>query len=253
MKPSKQEFLDESDKAITLLGMSGAGKTYLSCRLEEWGWRNYSCDYEIGERFLKPDLEAFTGSGDFSVENIGVLHEFLGKLGNPDLGGYELDLFRERQMAYYNAEVAALREMGEDMDRGEGSFIHDSTGSLCEIEDEDVIYDIGQRTLLVYLRTDEVAERIVLQRAQDYPKPLFFPKAFLLEKIDEYLAEMGLETVAQMEPDEFSRWVFPRLFEARKPKYQRLADLYGVTIPASAFMGLSSSEEFVDIIAEHLD
>jgi len=253
MRLSKQEFIDSPDKAITLLGMSGAGKTFLSCRLEEWGWRNYSCDYEIGSRFLKPDLEAFAGSNEFSAENIGVLHEFLGKLGNPELGGYELDLFRERQKAYYDAEVAALWEMGEVMDQGAGPFIHDSTGSLCEIEDEDVINDIGQRTLFVYLETDEAAEKVVLQRAQDYPKPLFFPKAFLLNKIDEYLVEGGLEAVAQMEPDKFSRWVFPRLFKARKPKYQRLADLYGVTIPASAFNTLSSAQEFVDIIAEHLD
>jgi hypothetical protein len=253
MKLSKQNFLKSSDKAITLIGMSGAGKTYLSCRLEAWGWRNYSCDYEIGERFLKPDLEAFTGSGDFSAENIGVLHAFLGKLGNPELGGYELDLFQERQIAYYNAEVKALREIGNVMDEGHGSFIHDSTGSLCEIEDEDVIRGIGQRTMFVYLKADEAAEKVVLQRAQDYPKPLFFPKAFLLQKIEEYLIEKGLDSVSQMEPDEFSRWVFPRLFEARKPKYQRLADLYGVTIPASAFEGLSSADEFVDIICEYLD
>jgi hypothetical protein len=253
MKLSKQEFIDKPDNAITLLGMSGAGKTYLSCRLQEWGWRNYSCDYVIGSRFLKPDLAAFAGSADFSAENIGVLHEFLGKLGNPQRGGYELDLFRERQMAYYNAEVKALWKMGEVMDMGTGPFIHDSTGSLCEIEDENVLRDIGQRTLFVYLKTDEAAEEIVLQRAQDCPKPLFFPKAFLLKKIEEYLTEMGLEAVAQMEPDEFSRWVFPRLFEARKPKYQRLADLYGVTIPASAFNNLASAEEFVDIIANYVD
>ncbi len=253
MKLSKQDFLKSLDKTITLIGMSGAGKTYLSCRLEEWGWRNYSCDYEIGSRFLKADLEAFADSNEFSAENIGVLHEFLGKLGDPTRGGYDLDLFRERQMAYYNAEVKALWKMGEVMDQKAGHFIHDATGSFCEIEDEAVVQDVGQRTLFVYLKTDEETEKVVLQRAQDYPKPLFFPKAFLLQKIDEYLAEMGLEAVTQIEPDEFSRWAFPRLFEARKPKYQRLADLYGVTIPASTFNKLSSTEEFVDIIAEHLD
>ena len=75
----------------------------------------------------------------------------------------------------------------------------------------------------------------------------------MLAKIDEYLAETGLESSSQMEPDAFSRWVFPRLFEARKPKYQRLADLYGITVPASAFADLSSAEDFVDIIANHLD
>ena len=163
MRVSRQEFLDNPDRAVTLIGMSGAGKTYLSCRLEEQGWRNYSCDYEIGARFLKDDLEAFANSQNFSAENIGVLHEFLGKLGDPAQGGYELDLFRERQMAYYNAEVKALWEMGNVMDQGRGPFIHDSTGSLCEIEDEAVIHDIGQRTLFIYLQTDKDAEQVVLR------------------------------------------------------------------------------------------
>lgn len=253
MKTTRQEFLNNPKKAVTLIGMSGAGKTYLSCRLEEWGWRNYSCDYEIGSKFLKEALEAFASSQEFSAENISILHEYLGKLGDPACGGYELDLFRERQQAYYNAEVRALWEMGDVMDRGNGPFIHDSTGSLCEIEDDAVLRDVGERTLFVYLKTDKDAEQVVLQRAQDYPKPLFFPKAFLLQKIDEYLAEQGLESSSKMEPDAFSRWVFPRLFEARKPKYQRLADLYGVTIPASDFANLSSAEEFVDIIADHLE
>ncbi|MCK5374466.1 MAG: hypothetical protein KAJ40_04210 [Alphaproteobacteria bacterium] len=253
MKLSRQEFLDNSNKAVTLLGMSGAGKTYLSCRLEEWGWWNYSCDYVIGTKYLKEELDKYASSREFYAEDICALHKYLGKLGDPERGGYLLDLFHDRQQAYYDAEVSALWKMGSAMDQADGSFIHDSTGSLCEIEDKDVVQYIGRRTLFVYLKTDEEAERIVLQRAQDYPKPLFFPMAFLLQKVDEYLEENGLDTVEQMEPDSFSRWVFPRLFEARKPKYQRLADLYGVTIPASRFVSLSSAQEFVDIIADYLD
>ncbi len=248
--------MDNPQKAVTLIGMSGAGKTFLSCRLEEWGWRNFSCDYVIGETYLKDVLAPYSNDSNaapFSAENISALHAYLGKLGNPDQGGHFLDLFLERQKAYYDAEVAALKEMGAVMDQGLGAFVHDSTGSLCEIEDEDLIRDVGQRTLFVYLKTDEAAERVVLQRAQDYPKPLFFPRSFLLQKIDEYLKEHGLQGAEQMEPDAFSRWVFPRLFEARKPKYQRLADLYGVTVPASRFDGVSSAQEFVDIIADYLD
>lgn len=254
MKLSRHEFLNSPNKAVTFIGMSGTGKTYLSCRLQEWGWRTYSCDYEIGARFLKSELENFlVNSQEFSAENINALHEFLGKLGDSALGGYDLDLFRERQMAYYNAEVRALWGMGKFMDQGSGSFVHDATGSLCEIEDEGVVNDVAKRTLFVYLKADEEAERLVLQRALDYPKPLFFPNAFLLQKIDEYLQEKGLNGVSQMVPDEFSRWVFPHLFEARKPKYQRLADLYGVTIPAREFANLSGADEFIEIIADYLE
>ena len=250
MKISKEEFLNTDKKAVTLIGMSGAGKSHISCQLEGWGWYNYSCDYIIGADYLKDELP---NAEDFSTEDISALSEYLGRLGSPDHGGFLLDKFKQRQKAYYDAEVSALFAMGEVLEKAQTDFVHDSTGSLCEIVNEEVMEKIGQETLFVYLKTDEVEERKVLQRAYDYPKPLFFPPAFLEEKLEQFFTEFGISGVGEMHPDDFSRWVFPKLFESRKPKYQRLADLYGVTINAGEFANLQSAEEFVDIIARHLD
>ena len=245
MESAFQDFLNNRFKRITLIGMSGAGKSYISCMLEKWGWTNYSCDYEIGAKYLKDVLE---GAADVTVEDISALSDYLGKLGNPDVGGFPLAKFKERQKAYYDAECDALRAMGDAIAQAQGHFVHDSTGSFCEITDEDLIRKIGEQTLFVYLKTDEKTEQDVLRRAQEYPKPLFFPSAFLDEKIAQFLLENGLHSVEEITPDDFSRWVFPKLFEARKPKYQRLADLYGVTIPSSTFLGLSSSEQFLETV-----
>ncbi len=247
MKITAQEFKKSPKKSITLIGMSGAGKTYISSMLEKWGWSNYSCDYEIGATYLKDDL---VGANDFTMNDIGALSDYLGKLGNTDKGGFALDKFKSRQRAYYNAEIAALNSMDVPANR---NFVHDSTGSLCEIEDEDLIKKIGEKTLFVYLKTDEEEEKKVLQRARDYPKPLFFPPKFLDNKLEQFLSEFNIAKVGDIEPDNFARWVFPILFEARKPKYQNLADLYGVAITSSEFKDLQSSDEFIEIIERHMD
>lgn len=248
MKLSAQEFKDQPYKRITLIGMSGAGKTYISSLLERMGWQNYSCDYVIGAEHLKDEMGI---GGDFTAENIGALSVYLGKLGREDAGGFNLETFKARQKAYYDAECCALKEMGERIKKG-CHFVHDSTGSLCEIEDEALLRVIGEQTLFVYLMADAETEKAVLQRARDYPKPLFFPPAFLQASLSEYMSINSILAIDDIEPDAFSRWVFPKLFEARKPKYQRLADLYGVSIPAKAFTDFSRSDDFINIIAEHL-
>ncbi len=247
MKITAQEFKNSPNKSITLIGMSGAGKSYISSQLEGWGWSNYSCDYEIGARFLRDDLVI---GANFTMDDIGALSDYLGKLGNSDKGGFPLDKFKARQKAYYDAEVKALQVMVVPEDR---DFIHDSTGSLCEVEDDALMQKLGEKTLFVYLKTDAQEDKKVLQRARDYPKPLFFPPPFLEEKLSTFLSEFNLASVNEIEPDDFSRWVFPKLFEARKPKYQSLADKYGVAISSSKFKDLQSADEFIEIIADHLD
>lgn len=52
MKFSVDEFQAWKNKRITLLGMSGVGKTYLSTLLRNSNWFHYSGDYRIGTRYL---------------------------------------------------------------------------------------------------------------------------------------------------------------------------------------------------------
>jgi len=238
----RDRFLAAPRKAITLLGMSGVGKTYLSAQLESFGWTRYSCDYEIGTRYLQTGLE--------NPDDIGALSKFIGQLGNPALGGLPLAEFTRRQNLYYNAECAALAGLSGVLENAAGSVVHDSTGSLCEITDTDLIARLGAQTVFVYLKATAEEERAVLERARTHPKPLFFPPALFAGWVEDYLAQEGLKTSEEIVPDEFSRWVFPKLFESRLPKYQALADRYGVTVSTAQMQNIQNEADFVARVAE---
>ena len=52
MKMSSDQFRKWETKRITLLGMSGVGKTTLANKLPRQNWFHYSGDYRIGTRYL---------------------------------------------------------------------------------------------------------------------------------------------------------------------------------------------------------
>ena len=56
MKMSAKEFLTCDKKQITLLGMSGAGKTTLANKLSPKKWFHYSGDYRIGTKYLEEPI-----------------------------------------------------------------------------------------------------------------------------------------------------------------------------------------------------
>lgn len=253
MKISGHQYLQSKNKSLTLIGMSGVGKTYLSGLLENWGWARYSCDYEIGNRYLADQLKAHMSS----PEDMGALSDFIGKLGNPALGGLPYDEFKKRQKFYYDAECLSVSGVAAAIENAKANgfhnFVHDSTGSLCEIMDDQLHEELGRQTLFVYLKAGEREEKLVLERAKEHPKPLFFPPALFDVWVNEYLKEKNLFSSDMIEPDDFSRDVFPKLFHSRLPKYQRLADLYGVTIPCSAFYEVTTPKGFDEVIAKALD
>ena len=132
------------------------------------------------------------------------------------------------------------------------NFVNDSTGSLCEIDDDDLMGKIATQSLLVYLQTSDEDKAAVIQRAKDYPKPLFFPPGRFDEWLTAYMKEKEITLDRDIEPNDFSAWVFPYLYESRLPKYQHIADIYGITIPSRALADIASEDEFIQIIADHL-
>ncbi len=248
MKPDPESFLAERNKAVTLMGMSGAGKTHTSCMLATFGWRHYSCDYMIGTKFLKiPGV---------SMKNLRPLSVFVGQVGNPAKGGLDIEEFKRRQNLYYDAECQSLKDVSREIallrESGGGHFINDSTGSLCEIEDRVLLDQVGHQTLFVYIKASREEEMQILERARRYPKPLFFPRDRFDGWVETFMQENNIPEIEEIEPDEFSRWVFPHLFESRLPKYQALADRYGVTIPSEEFKAVHSEKTFLDCIAKAL-
>lgn len=230
---------------ITLIGMSGVGKSFTSRKLAEWGWYRYSCDETIGSDLLKKQTLN-------EEELIAAMHELVGMLGDESKGGLNLFEFKKRQAAYYHGECRSLlfldRRIEEAQARGFEHFVHDSTGSFCEIENKIVVESVGRLSQICYIEASQAHIDKVLQRAVTSPKPLFYPPSRLDGWVTDFLADRNLRDDQQIDPNEFARWVFPKLFKQRLPKYKALADRYGFTVPLEALEGVQSSADFVHVI-----
>jgi len=80
------------------------------------------------------------------------------------------------------------------------------------------------------------------------PKPLYYRPAFLREQLGIYLAEQGLGYAAQMDPDAFTRWVFPRLFRSRVPRYEAIAGPHGYTVTSREVSGVRDERDFLGLL-----
>ncbi len=278
MKLTGKQFKSWDRKAITLLGMSGVGKTRLACILRKSHWFHYSCDYRIGTRYLDevildniklqamqvPFLEELLRSdsihigNNLSIDNLKPLSSYLGKLGNPGQGGIGLGEFKHRQALHREAEIAAMNDVPKFIQKGfeiygYDHFINDASGSLCELDDEQVINRLAEHTLIIYIKATEENEKALIERAESDPKPLYYRESFLDAQLDEYLKMKNLEYAALINPDEFVRWVFPRLFYARIPRYEAIANQYGYSISTKEIETVRNEKDFIRVITRVLD
>lgn len=273
MKLSVEQFRQWEHKKVTLVGMSGVGKTYISSMLRSSQWFHYSGDYRIGTRYLDEAILDMIKSkamevpflnellrndwiyirNNIKVSDLGPVLSFVGKLGNPTLGGVELDDFQRRQDLYRQAEIAAMHDVPGFIEKAQNiygykHFVNDVGGSLCELDDPAVMDVIDENTLILYIQvTNEEEEQKLISRAQSAPKPLYYRPEFLLEQLDIYLAENNLEFAAQMDPDEFTRWVFPRLFHSRVPRYEEIAKR-GYTVTSQEVSAVKNEADFLALI-----
>ena len=274
MKFSIDEFRAWNNKKVTLLGMSGVGKTYLSTLLCGHNWFHYSGDYRIGTRYLdEPILDLIKQQAmqipflrdllrrdwiyirnNIRVDDLGPVLSFVGKLGDPERGGVALEEFSQRQAAYRDAEIAAMRDVPRFIHKskeiyGYRHFVNDVGGSLCELDEPSVIDLLVEHTLILYIQvTDQEEEQKLIERAQSDPKPLYYRPAFLEEQLEIYLQEKNLGYAAEMDPDEFTRWVFPRLFHSRVPRYEAIAKPHGYTVTSQEVARVRDEADFLALL-----
>src|SRR5690606_27995672 len=149
------------------------------------------------------------------------------KVGDPERGGLGLREFRRRQEAYRQAEIAAMRDVPAFIESawdiyGYRCFINDAGGGLCELGEPGLMEMLAGHTVILYIRASDEDEAELIRRAEADPKPLYYPETFLDRRLAEYMEERGLEYVALIDPDDFVRWVFPKLFKDRLPRYQAI-------------------------------
>lgn len=234
---SAADFLNAPRKAITLMGMSGVGKSYLSSLMSGWGWFAHSCDLEIGTKHLAGELDAAV-----SADDISALSRYISKPGD-----LPMDEFLRRQKLYYEGECASLSRVPE-LAAAQDKFVVDSTGSICEIEDAELMEALGRATLFVYIKASKDEEIAVLERAQQYPKPLFYPPSHFEAWVEEYRQLFDVQDTDDLPADDFTRWVFPRLFAERLPKYQALAERFGVTVSTEDLYKVKSEGDLLNVI-----
>jgi len=277
MRMTAAEFRAWDAKSITLLGMSGVGKTYLSTRLRQAHWFHYSADYRIGTRYLSEPIldnikrqamqvpflrdllrsDSIYISNNITVDNLTAVLTFLGKLGDAARGGLDLPEFKLRQQLYRDAEVAAMLDVPDFITKartvyGYQHFINDSAGSLCELDDEQVLSVLAANTLIVYVEATAANGRELLQRAEADPKPLYYRTEFLDTELAHYLQARGITRIDQIKPDDFVLWMFPRLFVARIPRYEAIARQYGYTIRADLLASVQTESEFLACVEDAL-
>ena len=275
MKLSPQQFLDWESKSITLLAMSGAGKTTLANKLPKERWFHYSVDYRIGTKYLgEPILDNIKRQAmdvpflkklllsdsiyihnNITVDNLAPVSSFLGKIGNPALDGLSLKEFQRRQTLHYKAEVAALMDVPAFIHKAEDiygykHFLNDAGGSVCELNRPDVLETLAKHTLIIYIKIPESLENTIIERAKTDPKPLYYRENFLDEKLSEFMNANHYNKSEQITPDDFVAWVFPELFKSRLPRYQAIADQYGYTVCANEIAKVSNENEFIQLIAD---
>ncbi len=273
MKLSVEEFRAWDNKSVTLLGMSGVGKTRLSTMLRRHDWFHYSGDYRIGTRYLDepildlikqqamqvPFLKDLLRSDWISVRNnikvddLGPVLSFVGMLGNPERAGLPLKEFSHRQALYRQAEIDAMKDVPAFTRKareiyGYRHFVNDVGGSLCELEDASVIELLVKHSLILYIQVPLEDEEVLIARAEADPKPLYYRPAFLRDAVDDYLAARGLEYVAQIDPEEFTRWVFPRLFHSRVPRYEAIARPHGYTVTSTEVAEVRDEQDFLHLL-----
>ena len=274
MKFSIEEFRAWDNKKVTLLGMSGVGKTYLSTLLRGHNWFHYSGDYRIGTRYLdEPILDIIKQQAmqvpflrqllrrdwiyirnNIKVDDLGPVLSFVGKLGDPEQGGVALEDFVYRQAQYREAEIAAMHDVPEFIRKsqqiyGYRHFVNDVGGSLCELDESSVIDLLVKHTLILYIQvTDEAEEQKLIERAQSDPKPLYYRPDFLNQQLEIYLQENDMGYAAEMDPDEFTRWIFPRLFHSRIPRYQAIAEPHGYTVTSQEVSEVRDEADFLQLL-----
>ena len=169
MKMDAGAFARWEHKAITLVGMSGVGKTTLANALPKTEWFHFSGDYRIGTKYMEEPIldnikkqamqvgflrdllksDSIYICSNITVHNLAPLSTFIGKVGDPERGGLPLDEFKRRQRLHREAEIGAMRDVVDFIDKshdiyGYPHFINDAGGSLCELDDPQTIERMKQ-------------------------------------------------------------------------------------------------------------
>ncbi|SMX35180.1 ATPase [Actibacterium lipolyticum] len=280
---SAKDWMAAEKKRVLLFGMSGLGKTHLSNMLRGSGkWFHYSIDYRIGTRYMGEHIadnfkreamrvpllrellmtDSVFIQSNITFNNLAPLSTYLGKPGNPQLGGLPFAEYLKRQQQHRDAEISALLDTPHFVSRanelyGYDNFVCDSGGSICEVvspEDPDdaVLKTLSDNVLMVWIEGSEAHTEELIRRFDKAPKPMYYQPAFLQDAWDEYLSKNKVSE-DDVNPDDFVRWTYSRALAHRQPRYAAMAKNWGVKVSAHDVAKVTSPAQFETLIAQALE
>jgi hypothetical protein len=271
-----------ADKRLLVFGMSGLGKTHLANLLRGAGdWFHYSIDYRIGTAYMGEHIadnlkreamklpflaellrsdSIYIGS-NITFDNLAPLSTFLGKPGNPDLGGLSIETYVERQSLHRRAEINALLDTPQFIRRahdlyGYQNFVCDTGGSICEVVDpenpnDEVLSTLAQTTLMVWIEGDDDHRDELIRRFDRAPKPIYYQPEFLHQIWDAYLSNNNMVS-GDVNPDAFLRHAYTQVLEHRAPRYAAMAKNWGVRVSARDIALVRDAQDVENLIADAL-
>ncbi len=223
MKLSEEEFeelLGNNDLAISLIGMSNIGKTYLSRKLSELKFKRFGCD-DIIEAKLGDKLKKMGYKGTNDVARW---------LGQP----YEKQ-FTTNQKTYLQLEKQALIKIFLYLTNGnQENVVIDTTGSLVHTG-ADVCLALKEHSLIVYIEAGEDMREEMFEQYLKEPRPVIWGKVF--------------QPQDQETNQEALKRCYPKLLDLRNSLYTRYAD---ITVPYNSLPKNIGAEEFLELIKKSL-
>lgn len=183
---------------LSLIGMSGSGKSHWSVRLAESGFHRFCCDEMIAR-----NLTAELTRADGTVMDLG---EWMGFPYEPN--------YKEREARYLTHEIEVLDEIFGYVANSAGDFgeniVVDTTGSVI-YTGETVLKKMCLYTTVVHFSTPPAVQKRMLEVYKAQPRPILWRDLF------------------SKEPDEAEEKAlarcYPELLSSRERLYEKWADV----------------------------
>jgi len=186
---------------LSLIGMSGCGKSHWSKEFADHGFERFCCDDLIAEK-----LATVLARPDGSIMELGEW------MGFP----YESH-YKDREAKYLAYEIEVLKEVLDSLESekdNEGrNIIVDTTGSVIYTGDES-LRRLRETTTIVHLETPPAVQESMLHKCLTNRRPVLWRGLFSQEP-----GETNDQALARC---------YPALLSAREQQYAKLAH---VTVP----------------------
>jgi len=182
---------------ITLIGMSGAGKTYWSKKLEEKGFKRFCCD-DLIEGKLGRELQSYGFRG-----GIKDVAKWMGQPFDEQYNQTNKKYLAFEEQVLENVLNTVEKNFYEDI-------VIDTTGSIVYLSNK-ALKRLSALTKIIYLDlSNEIKKQMYQQYIKD-PKPVIWGKSFYRRN-----GETNLEALQRC---------YPELLKYRSNLYENLADM----------------------------